>query len=42
MSDIFEADVIIVGGGPAGCACALYTARSSLKTYILYMTQATA
>ncbi len=35
MSDIFEADVIIVGGGPAGCACALYTARSSLKTYIL-------
>ena len=35
MSDIFEADVIIIGGGPAGCACALYTARSSLKTYIL-------
>ena len=35
MSDIFEADVIIIGGGPAGCACALYTARSSLKTYVL-------
>ena len=35
MSDIFEADVVIVGGGPAGCACALYTSRSSLKTIIL-------
>ena len=28
-------DVIIIGGGPAGCSCALYTSRSSLKTCIL-------
>ena len=35
MSKVIDADVIIVGGGPAGCACALYTARSALKTYIL-------
>lgn len=30
-----EFDVIIIGGGPAGCSCALYTSRSSLKTCIL-------
>ena len=30
-----EFDVVIVGGGPAGCACALYTARADLKTVIL-------
>jgi len=30
-----ECDVAIVGGGPAGCACALYTARSDLKTVII-------
>ena len=28
-------DVIIIGGGPAGCSCALYTARSNLSTIIL-------
>ena len=30
-----ECDVAIVGGGPAGIACALYTARADLKTVIL-------
>mmetsp|Transcript_48272 Transcript_48272/g.58235 ORF Transcript_48272/g.58235 Transcript_48272/m.58235 type:complete len:384 (-) Transcript_48272:458-1609(-) len=30
-----EADVVIVGGGPAGCCCALYTARADHKTIIL-------
>ncbi len=35
MTDFIDADVLIVGGGPAGCACGLYTARSSLNTYIL-------
>ncbi|MEM6256082.1 MAG: FAD-dependent oxidoreductase [Cyanobacteria bacterium P01_D01_bin.156] len=30
-----EFDVVIIGGGPAGCACALYTARADLKTIIL-------
>ena len=33
--DVVECDVAIVGGGPAGCACALYTARADLKTVIL-------
>ncbi len=31
----FDYDVVIIGGGPAGCTCALYTARSELKTVIL-------
>jgi len=31
----FEFDVVIVGGGPAGCSCALYTSRADLKTVIL-------
>lgn len=31
----YEFDVVIVGGGPAGCSCALYTARADLKTVIL-------
>lgn len=33
--EIAECDVCIVGGGPAGCACALYTARAGLRTVIL-------
>jgi len=28
-------DVIIIGGGPAGSACALYTARAKLSTLII-------
>jgi thioredoxin reductase (NADPH) len=30
-----ECDVAIIGGGPAGCTCALYTSRADLKTVIL-------
>jgi thioredoxin reductase (NADPH) len=30
-----EVDVCIVGGGPAGCTCALYTSRADLSTIIL-------
>ena len=33
--EIIETDVAIVGGGPAGCTCALYTSRSNLKTVII-------
>ena len=35
MTKSNKADVIIIGGGPAGCSCALYTARSNLSTIIL-------
>ncbi|MEM8502166.1 MAG: FAD-dependent oxidoreductase [Cyanobacteria bacterium P01_D01_bin.1] len=35
MLDTHEFDVVIIGGGPAGCSCALYTSRSDLKTVIL-------
>lgn len=35
INEIIEADVLIIGGGPAGCSCALYTARSSLRTCII-------
>lgn len=35
MSEEVECDVVIVGGGPAGCTCALYTARANHKTVIL-------
>mmetsp|Transcript_159198 Transcript_159198/g.296782 ORF Transcript_159198/g.296782 Transcript_159198/m.296782 type:complete len:392 (-) Transcript_159198:112-1287(-) len=30
-----ECDVAIVGGGPAGCTCALYTSRAKHKTVIV-------
>ena len=33
--DTYEFDVVIIGGGPAGCTCALYTSRADLKTVIL-------
>jgi len=33
--ETIEADVVIVGGGPAGCTCALYAARANMKTVIL-------
>lgn len=33
--DIYEFDVVIIGGGPAGCSCALYTSRADLRTVIL-------
>ncbi|NEQ38484.1 MAG: FAD-dependent oxidoreductase [Okeania sp. SIO3I5] len=33
--ETYEFDVVIIGGGPAGCGCALYTSRADLKTVIL-------
>ncbi len=33
--ETIQSDVVIVGGGPAGCSCALYTSRADLKTVIL-------
>lgn len=33
--DTLEFDVVIIGGGPAGCSCALYTSRANLKTVII-------
>jgi len=30
-----ECDVAIVGGGPAGCTCALYTSRADLSTVVV-------
>ncbi|MEL4897961.1 NAD(P)/FAD-dependent oxidoreductase [Crocosphaera sp. Alani8] len=33
--ETYEFDVVIVGGGPAGCSCALYTSRADLKTVII-------
>lgn len=33
--DTYEFDVVIVGGGPAGCTCALYTSRADLRTVIV-------
>ena len=35
MAEDVECDVLIIGGGPAGCTCALYTARADLKTILL-------
>jgi thioredoxin reductase (NADPH) len=34
-SEEIECDVVIIGGGPAGCTCALYTARANHRTVIL-------
>ena len=31
----YEFDVVIIGGGPAGCTCALYTSRANHNTVIL-------
>lgn len=33
--ETIETDVVIIGGGPAGCSCALYTSRANLGTVIL-------
>lgn len=33
--EIIECDVAIIGGGPAGSTCALYTSRADLSTVIL-------
>lgn len=33
--ETLECDVAIIGGGPAGCTCALYTSRADLSTIIL-------
>ncbi len=33
--DIIEADLVIIGGGPAGLTAAIYAGRSGLKTLIL-------
>jgi len=35
MSEEIECDVLIIGGGPAGCTCAMYTSRAQHKTVIL-------
>lgn len=34
-SEVVECDVVIIGGGPAGVTCALYTSRSQLNTVLL-------
>mmetsp|Transcript_34994 Transcript_34994/g.71437 ORF Transcript_34994/g.71437 Transcript_34994/m.71437 type:complete len:432 (+) Transcript_34994:3-1298(+) len=39
--EVLEYDVAIIGGGPAGCTCALYTSRADLKTIILDKNPAT-
>lgn len=41
MMEEVECDVLIVGGGPAGCTCALYTSRADLKTVVLDKNPAT-
>lgn len=33
--EVVECDVIIIGGGPAGCTCAMYSSRAQHKTIIL-------
>jgi thioredoxin reductase (NADPH) len=32
---VIECDVAIIGGGPAGCTCAVYTSRADLSTVII-------
>ena len=39
--EVVDVDMAIVGGGPAGCTCALYTARSDLSTIIVDKNPAT-
>jgi len=41
MMEEVECDVVIVGGGPAGCTCALYTSRANHKTVMLDKNPAT-
>ena len=41
MMQEIECDVLIVGGGPAGCTCALYTARAGLHTVLVDKNPAT-
>ena len=36
-SKVFDADVVICGGGPAGCAAGLSAARSGKRTILLEM-----
>jgi len=35
MMEEIECDVAIIGGGPAGCTCALYTSRANHKTVLI-------
>ena len=34
MVDAFDADVLIVGGGPAGLSAGIFTARAGLETLV--------
>lgn len=34
MTDDFDADVVVVGGGPTGCSAGVYTARGGLETIV--------
>jgi len=41
MMEEVECDVLIVGSGPAGCTCAIYTSRADLTTVMLDKNPAT-
>lgn len=41
MMEVIDCDLAIIGGGPAGCTCALYTARGNHKTVIIDKNPAT-